>query len=429
MGIEQKKLIVYLVFFGFLHAAFFASTSEKWTFEAEETIVGCPAIGKNGYTYLLTKEGSLIALTPDGNKIWRFESGKRVDSSPVIGRDVIYFGTTRYTDYKPGLYAVYLYSGREKWFFPTHDSITASPAIGKDGTIYFGDKSESDKKQHDSFIYALEPSGEIRWKYKPSDLESFYSISSPVIGDEGHIYVITNLGLLALNQDGTQKWLTHIDLDPTAESSPAIGEDDVIYFFVRTKMGSEGMLYGINTNHGDIKSAQQIRSITRHASPLIDNQGNIYVSCPAYFSCYNDEGHHRWSFRLWTRGRFSHSGLLTNDGSLIFGTENGIIYALDTERGHRKWEFKVDEGGITAPLTVGPNGTLYFVSGSTLYARKFTNENTALMKGGWPKFSNNLMNTNRRISRRSNYWLLYLLIILLLIILGAWIVYKILLSK
>ncbi|MEM2050807.1 MAG: PQQ-binding-like beta-propeller repeat protein, partial [Thermoproteota archaeon] len=54
------------------------------------------------------------------------------------------------------------YSGppaaRLKWKYRTGGMILSSPAIGADGTIYFG--------SDDTHLYALNPDGSLKWKYK-----------------------------------------------------------------------------------------------------------------------------------------------------------------------------------------------------------------------------------------------------------------------
>jgi len=64
-----------------------------------------------------------------------------------------------------------------KWSFKTGDSIISSPAIDRDGFIYFG--------SWDGNFYALRPDGQLHWKFRtggPVD-------SSPTIDSDGTIYV------------------------------------------------------------------------------------------------------------------------------------------------------------------------------------------------------------------------------------------------
>ena len=83
------------------------------------------------------------ALDPDtGMPLWTYNAKARVDSSPVIAGDRVYFGAG-------ALIALNIDTGTEVWRFESGASITASPAIADghliigatDGVIYsFGQK-------------------------------------------------------------------------------------------------------------------------------------------------------------------------------------------------------------------------------------------------------------------------------------------------
>ena len=49
-----------------------------------------------------------------------------------------------------------------KWNYTTGSDIVSSPAIGSDGTIYFG--------SYDGKLYALNPNGTQKWNYTTGDL-------------------------------------------------------------------------------------------------------------------------------------------------------------------------------------------------------------------------------------------------------------------
>jgi len=110
---------------------------------------------------------------------WSFVTGADVWSgdvygSPAIGADgTIYFGSR---DHK--VYAVRASDGKMKWSRPTGLNVTSSPAIGSDGTIYIG---SGDKK-----LYALNSKdGSVKWVRKMPDAV----VSSPALGADGTVYV------------------------------------------------------------------------------------------------------------------------------------------------------------------------------------------------------------------------------------------------
>ena len=69
-----------------------------------------------------------------GSKLWEFETGGTVSSSPAIGSD----GTVYVGSWDNKLYAINGKSGVKLWEFETGFWVTSSPAIGSDGTLYVG---------------------------------------------------------------------------------------------------------------------------------------------------------------------------------------------------------------------------------------------------------------------------------------------------
>lgn len=197
---------------------------------------------------------TFAAYTPACEPLkWKFETGAGVGSSPAIGPDgTIYFGSDGFYALNP--------DGTLKWKFETGSDVWSSPAIGPDGTIYFG--------SWDNYLYALNPDGTLKWKFETGD--DVYS--SPAIGPDGTIYFGSDDHYLyALNPDGTLKWRFETGYD--VESSPAIGPDGTIYF------GSlYGYLYALNPD-GTLKWKFEAGG---YSSPAIGYDGTIYVGSGYY---------------------------------------------------------------------------------------------------------------------------------------------------
>ncbi|MEO0112254.1 MAG: PQQ-binding-like beta-propeller repeat protein [candidate division WOR-3 bacterium] len=221
--------------------------------------------------------------------------------------------------------------GTLKWKFKTWDDISSSPAIGNDGTIYFG--------SIDCFLYALNPDGKLKWKFK-TDGKVF---SSPAIGNDGTIYFGSHDNFLyALNPDGTLKW--KFETGSGVFSSPAIGNDGTIYF------GSDDyFLYALNPD------------------------GNL-----------------KWKFK--TGSSIYSSPAIGNDGTIYFGSDDHFLYALNPD-GKLKWKFKTGWRIWSSPA-IGNDGTIYFGSNDNfLYAVR--SESKGLANSSWPKFRQNAQNTGR----------------------------------
>lgn len=124
--------------------AFSAEGDRLWVFPTGDKIESSPAIGFDGTIYVGSNDSCLYAIRPDGSLKWQFKTGGPVKSSPAIDLfNNIYFGSLD----------TYLYAvdsgGTQQWYYPTGGPIDASPAVGSDGTIYVG--------SWDGYLYAVGP--------------------------------------------------------------------------------------------------------------------------------------------------------------------------------------------------------------------------------------------------------------------------------
>ena len=110
-----------------------------------------------------------------------------MNSSPAIGSDgTVYFGS-----WDKKLYALSGKSGNKLWEFETGGDVESSPAIGSDGMVYVG---SWDKK-----LYAINgKSGVKLWEFETRG----FVFSSPAIGSDGTVYVGSwNRKLYAIKTD------------------------------------------------------------------------------------------------------------------------------------------------------------------------------------------------------------------------------------
>jgi outer membrane protein assembly factor BamB len=223
-----------------------------------------------------------------------------------------------------------------KWAFPTLGSISSSPTIGADGTIYVGSS--------DGVIYAINPSGSKKWSINIGS----WIVTAPAVGVDGTIYVgVNNHKLYALNPDATEKW--SFTAGSEIRSSPAIGYDGTVY------VGSDdNTLYAINpdgTEKWSFTTGGYIGS-----SPAIGPDGTIYVGSDDrnLYAIY-PWGAQKWAF--YTGDHIYSSPAVGADGTVYVGGVDTRLYAVNPT-GSEKWHYNTGSNIYSSPA-IGANGTVY----------------------------------------------------------------------
>jgi len=183
-----------------LHAIPDNDSTANWTFPLPVYMDGCPSVGADGTIYAGLPIGikdvkpeeranatTLLAVKPDGTKKWALPMMDWVDTQPAIGADGRIFVTTGYPE--EALVAIKP-TGVVDWKFGANVGVyDSSPSIGGDGTIYFGCE--------DKHLYAVDPSGKLRWKYQTKGQIK----SSPSIGADGTLFFGSNDGMVYAIRD------------------------------------------------------------------------------------------------------------------------------------------------------------------------------------------------------------------------------------
>jgi outer membrane protein assembly factor BamB len=224
-----------------------------------------PAILKN--MLFIGTDNALFCLSKvNGEKIWKYETGEFVNSTPAFSDNALYFGSG---DKK--IYSLDINSGKLNWSYETLGAIYASPCIEESRSLLVGST--------DGYFYALElTQGKPLWKYKTGG--SIYS--SPTL-KEDMVYFGSNDGLLyALStEDGRLVW--NFETDGPIQSSPIIVGDKLFF-------GSlDGNFYGLNSSNGERVFKYKTDGMI-YASPSF-SQGKILIaSTDGYLYCFGKGG-------------------------------------------------------------------------------------------------------------------------------------------
>jgi outer membrane protein assembly factor BamB len=285
----------------------------------------------------------MYSIYPNGTEKWRYYVGV-IESTPAIDENgILYIGTIwGMPNY---LHAIYSNNGTQKWTYLVGNHITSSPAIGADGTIYFGDWN--------GYVHAVNPDGTQKWIYHTGNVIT----SSPAIGNDGTIYIGSHDdNVYAFYPNGTAKW--RFQTGAWVHSSPTIGPDGTIY------IGSDdSYLYALNPENGSMIWRCHIGYTW--CSPTLGPDGTLYLGVweMKFYAIYPN-GTIKWTYNAPGRIWFGSSATVSSDGTIFFGTTtqdggSGALVALNPDGTER---FQDNYGFYATSPAIGEDGTVYAAS-------------------------------------------------------------------
>lgn len=103
-----------------------------WALDVGGAMVSKPALDEDGNLYVGTMTYQVIAVSPTGKEIWRFDTQGAVWATPVVHEGLLFFG-----DVSGTIYALNTRDGSVAWTITTDGPVIGSGALLEDG-IAFG---------------------------------------------------------------------------------------------------------------------------------------------------------------------------------------------------------------------------------------------------------------------------------------------------
>ncbi len=263
---------------------------------------------------------------------WKFATGDRIVSSPVLQQGVLYFGSD-----DGNVYAVDAASGRQRWKYSTAGPVPSTPAIAG-GLLYFG--------SYDGKFYAVDmETGHARWKF--------------TTGGERRYEAKGLHGFQPKNQ-------TFSDPFDVFLSSPVV-EDGAVYF------GSgDGNLYALDAASGDLRWKFATGDVV-HASPAYAAGTLFFGSWDTFlYAVHAKTGKEKWRFKsgddplMHNQIGFQSSPAVV-DGIVYVGCRDSNLYAIDAETGKEKWKFNNNMSWVITSPAVAKGKVLFATSDSSLF--------------------------------------------------------------
>jgi len=242
-----------------------------------------------------------------------------------------------------------------KWSYDYGALLVGSPAIAKEGTIYFG--AGRFGFGADSVFFALNADGTPKWRFE--DFGRGGTWSSPAIADDGTAYCVSRIGTFAFNPDGALTW--KLDSGTEGASSIALAPDGTVYwcdFRFLNAVDANGTIIwqldgGYEFNH-----------------PVVDRNGVVYYNHDdrGTLVAVRTDGTLKWEFADSTSHLTFDSVVIDGNGALYFLSSSGILYCVDRS-GKLQWKIPRLNlvNGINVPA-IAPDGTIVVAAFDLLYA-------------------------------------------------------------
>ncbi len=201
-----------------------------WRFERGAEVVSTPAVGSQRL-YIGSSDGYFYAIDRStGEQEWRYRARDWIWSSPTLA-----FGTVYLTDWNSKVYALEAATGEEQWTFNSYGAYISGSTAVDERTVYFGHTPANEPPQttrKNAEVFALDrETGKERWVYETDALEigSSPAVTADTIYIGSHSQVDEpGTGIYALTKDGARKWFFEVT-ERGVGPSPAL-VDGVLYF-------------------------------------------------------------------------------------------------------------------------------------------------------------------------------------------------------
>ncbi len=258
-----------------------------------------------------TSGDRLYSLSSSGGKRWEF--AEREPILPAKGRE----------------------DARKRW-------LRSSPAIGGDGTVYFGGT--------DGFVYAIDSGGSKRWEYETKAPALLSTVLEPdgtvLIGaDDGYVY--------ALDGGGGLEWRFRTERSVLG----LVLENETIIALGAMKPGS-GTIYALNEEGRPRWTAEA--GTQAYATMLVGRPGLILDS--DRIVVFDGEGNPDWTFETDTPAVGT---VVDREGTIFRMRKDGVVEVISKD-GQEGWVQGL--GRSLAGGMLGGDGLLYVWEGSKLTA-------------------------------------------------------------
>lgn len=322
----------------------FPQVKRAWMVADDANIISTPAVGE-GIAVVGNQSGKINAFrVEDGKKIWSVAAEGAIYSSPAIHQRRVVVGSGGGT-----VYCLQLKTGRIIWQWKAKASVLGSPVISGD-TVFFGTS--------DHRIIALQfSSGRPIWQYE--GLEGPV-VSKPLLYQGMVIVGAWDRHLYAIHSaTGNLVWKWNNGTS-VRNFSPAscipVAANGIIYI-----MAPDRFTTAIEASTGKTLWRTKDGGV-RESIGMSTNGEWVYGksmqdSLVAYRASRDSLGF-AWKMHVGFGYEHAPSMLIEKNGLVLFGTRNGVVYAVDPQSRTVKWAHKVDNSMVNTVNVLDSNSVI-----------------------------------------------------------------------
>lgn len=273
--------------------------------------------------------------------IRHFRTGNAIFSTPVIGVDeTVYVGSADHV-----FYALDPVADAVKWTKDLGEVIDSASTIGEDGSIYVPSGNG---------LYSFAPDGTQRWHLDLLKEESHFSPSTiywwegnAVVGPNGWIYAgCDDFHVYAIDPSGAIRWRTMTGC--CVWTAACFGPDGTVYL-----ASFDFHLYAFDMRTGKVKWTRNMKNFVV-SSPMLAPDGTLYVASfdRKLYALDPADGSFRWSME--TGGPIYGTPAVDDDGFLYVGSSDGNVYCIDPTTRSIRWSFYTGDC-VRCSVSLGPD--------------------------------------------------------------------------
>ncbi|MBK7096720.1 MAG: PQQ-binding-like beta-propeller repeat protein [Saprospiraceae bacterium] len=329
----------------------------KWQYDIGAAIFTTAAVNSHS-VYFGDDNGEFHCLrSKNGKQKWSYKTGSRIISSPAISERHVVFGST-----DGFINCLDAENGKLIWKNETSAAVMGCPLISND-TVFIGG---SDGK----FSALNLNNGKTMWIY--DDIKGYIE-TKPVIAGGKIMFGAWDSNFYALNQhNGSLAWIwnngnSRIHFSPAAVHPVVSGEKVFITapdrYFTALDVSTGKEIWRTKEHQ-----VRETIGISADKSKVYSRYMTDYVIA---MDANADDPQLLWKSNAGFGYDHNPSMLIENNGTIIFGTKNGLLCGINSENGDVLWKYKTGNSIINTITPFAKNEFIMTTTGGIIARVKY----------------------------------------------------------